>query len=498
MINQYNVNNSNIVLSSDLAAEKPLYIFFSEQMPTLLYSDSITELLNSSCVPKPLKISTEGLSFLLQSGVVPPPKTVYQGVYILGIGDTAHISIVNGKIDLKFQHDFPFMSSNRLAVEEMEPDENLILQMLAEATKDNIDNSKQSFLFHSAGKDSNSIALALAEAGWQHKVTLITHKSKGSADESAISLKIAKQLGFKHQTLHEVDQLKAEHYQAIENYFINAPFPCSDNVSLAYPLYTQQLPELKGANIIDGGGNDSYMATPPTHRELKTARYSRFTHNASLLRYLVRSENIVSPLIRTPAEWFGMSGLSYADTQAILPNAINVYPYWKKETQKRKKWDLFDFKASVLTPITASELHIRKVRNFADSIGSNIVLPFANQKIAEYFSKMPEHYLFDRLTLKNKLILRILLKDKIGLDSDKLGKLGFSYDSRSIVLNNWHEISREISDCELWNTLPVYKAICRMKEKSMLKKGWGAEASSRYIYRLYLVSAWYKYNRYLK
>ena len=75
-----------------------------------------------------------------------------------------------------------------------EPNENFILELLANATIERIDKNKPSFLFHSAGKDSNTIALSLAEAGWQNKVTLITHKSKGNADESEISSKIAKNL----------------------------------------------------------------------------------------------------------------------------------------------------------------------------------------------------------------------------------------------------------------------------------------------------------------
>ena len=56
------------------------------------------------------------------------------------------------------------MKANRLQPKDMQPNENLILEMLAEATLSRIDKSKPSFLFHSSGKDSNSIALALAEA----------------------------------------------------------------------------------------------------------------------------------------------------------------------------------------------------------------------------------------------------------------------------------------------------------------------------------------------
>jgi asparagine synthase (glutamine-hydrolysing) len=497
MITQYTQNQPGLVLESDLAGEFPLYLYWPQDQTTLFYSTSITELLNDARVPKPLKVSNEGISFLLQSGVVPPPKTAYQDIYILGIGDKAQVSTQNGKVQVAFSHQFPFMNANRLPADEMQPDEDLILKMLAEATISRIDASKPSFLFHSAGKDSNSIALALAEAGWQDKVTLITHKSKGHADESEISAKIAKQLGFKHQVLHEVDQLQAEHHQAIEDYFINAPFPCTDNVTLAYPLYAHQLHELKGANIIDGGGNDSYMMTPPTAREQKILPLSKLTHHASFMRHFAKSESLLSPLIRTLAEWCGMSGLSFADTKKILPDAVNVYPHWKRESQLRNDWDLFDFKTCILTPVTASELHIRKARNFADSIQSNLVLPFANQQVAQYFSKMPEAHLFDRKSLKNKLILRKILKDRIGLDSDALGKMGFSYDSRSIVLQNWVNITQEITACTLWHQPGLVKVITRMRNR-MNGSGWGAAAAGRLLYRIYLLSSWFNTSQYLK
>jgi len=496
MINQYNPNMQSLVIESDLAGEFPLYLYWPQDQSTFLYSTSIVELLSDPRINKPLKVSNEGLSFLLQSGVVPPPKTAYQDIYIVGIGDKAQVSTENGKVKVDFSHQFPFMNSNRLPTDAMQPDENFILQILVEATISRIDKKNPIFLFHSAGKDSNSIALALAEAGWQDNVTLITHKSKGKADESEISSKIAKQLGFKHQILHEVDQLQSEHHQEIEDYFINAPFPCTDNVTLAYPLYAYQLPDLKGANIIDGGGNDSHMMTPPTARELKVLPLSKLTHRASFLRHFAKSESLLSPLLRTPAEWCGMSGLSFSDAKKIFPDALNVCLHWKQESESRKDWDFFDFKTDVYSTRTIAEMHIRKARNFADSINSNLVLPFANQQVAEYFAKMPEAYLFDRRALKNKLILRKILKKRIGLDSDALGKMGFSYDSSSIVLDNWDNLFKEITSCTLWEQAGLIELIVRLKNR-MAKTGWGAGASGRLLYRIYLLSAWHNRSRYV-
>jgi len=495
MINQFGLSQPSIVVQSDLAGEFPMYIYWAVDKQFLLYSSSITELLNDNRIPKPLKVSSDGISFLLQSGVVPPPKTAYENIYILGIGDTAQIETLNGKIEVEFKHQFPFMNANRLQTDEMTPDEDLILEMLADATISRIDETKPSFLFHSAGKDSNSIALALAEAGWQDKVTLITHKSKGTADESVISAKIARQLGFKHQVLNEKDQLQHEHQRAIEDYFVQAPLPITDNVTLAYPLYAHQLPELNGANIIDGGGNDSYMVTPPNAQELKVLPLSKWFHHLSFMRNFIKSESLLNSLLRTPAEWCGMRGLTYADSNKLYPQRDNVYAHWKQESLLRNDWDLFDFKTSILTTVTASELHIRKARNFADSISANMVLPFANVQVASYFSKMPEQHLFDRKTLKNKLILRKILMERIGLDSDAMGKMGFSYDSRAIVFQNWDWILIEIEQCSLWNYEALMKVVTRMKMR-MNGTGRGAGVAGRLLYRIYLLSAWYNRNKF--
>jgi asparagine synthase (glutamine-hydrolysing) len=48
-------------------------------------------LLDSPNAKKPLKVSDEDMSLLLQIGVVPPPKTNYKNFYIVGLGDKAGV-----------------------------------------------------------------------------------------------------------------------------------------------------------------------------------------------------------------------------------------------------------------------------------------------------------------------------------------------------------------------------------------------------------------------
>ena len=47
-----------------------------------------------------IKITSEGISFLLQSGVVPPPNTIYKNIFIVGIGDI--VKTIDNKIEIAF------------------------------------------------------------------------------------------------------------------------------------------------------------------------------------------------------------------------------------------------------------------------------------------------------------------------------------------------------------------------------------------------------------
>lgn len=491
MVKVYRLNSDPLTLTSDLAGENPLYLYLSDDKRVLLYSQSIVALMGDTIVKKPLRVSSQGVSFLLQSGVVPPPKTAYDNIFIVGIGDSVTVKTKNGQIDLSFKHEFPFLNNKRLKYGEMEPDEDLILQLLAEATISQIDPSQPSFLFHSAGKDSNSIALALAEAGWQDKVTLISHKSQGKTDESEISKSIAKKLGFKHQVLYEVNKFDEEHKSAIESYFEKAPFPCTDNVSLAYPFYSLQRPELIGANLIDGMGNDVYIGHIPGKNEYDRQRYSKILKHARFLTSYAHSSSFFNVAGRTRCEWTGMFGFSYSDAQRIYSPTTDVSQYW---LEKDNDLDYLDFRASIRGVILDPEIFTRKVRNFSNSISAKLILPWANQSVAEYFSKMPEVYLFDRNKLKNKCVLRTMLKDRMGLDSDVLGKMVFSYDSIKIVTQNWHYIESEIKSCDLWDHKGLGSMLLRMN-KGMLRKGWPGSVSARLIYRLFLLSEWFNNHR---
>ena len=114
------------------------------------------------------------------------------------------------------------------------------------------------------------------------------------------------------------------------------------------------------------------------------------------------SESLFHVAGRTRAVWTGLSGLFFLH-QENFTGCFDMSSFW---LAKDSSQDYLDFRPFMRGTIIDQEIFTRKARNFADSINANMVLPFANQQVAEYFAKMPEQHLFDRKALKNKLILR--------------------------------------------------------------------------------------------
>jgi len=490
MINRYTLNNPTISIKSDLAAQFPVYIYLSDKKDYLLYSTSIQELLEHKEVIKPLSVKSESISFLLQNGIVPLPNTIYNNIFSIGIGDKVTVETIDNKINLSFEHTFAFKNEQR--DKETEIDEQYILKLLADATSSKLRKGVSSYLFHSAGKDSNMIALALAEAGYQNQITCITHQSSGESDESEISKKIAQKLGFKHQTLYLPKKLEKSHLNSINNYFENAPLPCVDNVTLAYPLYNTQI-DFRGTNIIDGSGNDVYIGHIPDKSEYSKQKYFSKLHYFRYLTDRFDSSNKLRNLTLTQSEWAGLSGFSFGDSQSIFKNSYNVYEYWKKADKTREKWDYLDIRADIWGCMVESDRVIRKSRNLATLTQANLILPWCDSEVANYFSKLPENKLFDRQELKNKLILRKMLKEKIGLDSDKIGKMAFTFDFFSILEMMQKEVQQEIIQCKLWDETTIKKMLEHLYKNTKINF-----KNKVLIQRLYLISAWYNKNRYIK
>lgn len=489
MVNEIHLANfqGKKIITSDIAGHNPIYIFNDEYI--IYYSINLVELLDK--ISSKLNISSLGVSFLLKSGVIPTPRTIYKNLYVISIGNQAIIETISNSFSISFSNNFPFVRRKDL---NNIPNETYIINLLADATISRVKNNKNNFLFHSAGKDSNMIALALSDKGFSD-LFCVSHQSVGKKDESNISKKIATKLGFKHATLTEPETINRKHVLAFENYFRNIPLPSVDEVTLAYPIYNTQI-DFKDSNIIDGMGNDVYIGHIPSLREYRFANYLSSLSFLKSPANNFHSENYLNIISLNRVEWTGLVGFMGKDCSLLFNDFESVDEYWNNLDIDNSNLDYIDLRAKVRGGIIDQEIFMRKVRNFVDINSSNLIFPWADSNVANYFYSLNEKYLFDRKKLRNKVILREILKKRIGLDSDELGKLGFSFNYWKILDLIFDNVRSDILDCSLWNKSNMELILNRLYNRASISNRFSNRAKAL-IQRLYLISMWHNNNKYI-
>lgn len=488
-IREVHPRDTPVEISGPIAGKEPVYLYLDKERSFLLYSTSLKELLEDQRVHKPLEISEKGISFYLLSGVIPTPYTIYKDVYVLNVGDKARVDSKDEKLHIEFSHNFPFRNEKRSKELEFNPD--YLLDLLELAIVENIIPERPIYLFHSLGKDSNTLALALAKSPVRDYVTSLTLATGDRKDESIIASEIAKKLGFSHIKLYLPERVSSELLEKFDYYFENISHPCIDGASLAYPIYSMQI-DFENSNVIDGSGNDMYFGHVPRAIEFKRQRFFPIFNFLRPISELLPTGNPLQGLTKTRAEFIGLRGFTYRDAKKIFPKVVSVTDYWKQESLKRRGWDYFDVKADLWGTNVEYDLVIRKVRNFAEVFKVNLILPWTDERVATYIGNLPERILFDRKNFRNKIPLRELLKERLGLDSDSLGKYSYGFDAYAFLKKIESKVKEEIIFCKLWNKQEAEKLYISLKNKDKKK------FFRNLLVRLFIISSWYNHNRYLR
>ena len=95
-------------LSCDLAAERPIYLFVSRDQSIALWGQDIELVLLAARDYQSISVNEQAVSFLLQDGVVPPPLSAYEDLYIVSIGISVELSCVHDRIAVRIEERFPF------------------------------------------------------------------------------------------------------------------------------------------------------------------------------------------------------------------------------------------------------------------------------------------------------------------------------------------------------------------------------------------------------
>jgi asparagine synthase (glutamine-hydrolysing) len=505
VIESKDIGEKSVCLRSGFLENEQIYHYVSQCKKVLFWSKSLeglTKHLENRL--EPVNLSKKSFSFLCQSSFLPRPFTPYHRVFTVPRGASVTYSSTRGLFYKPVVENGLSQAGFQLRDQgtEIIPSYSELLEKIFNSVRDNFDSSQPGFLFHSAGKDSNAIALALAEGGWQKQVTLICHKSEGKSDESIMSRKLALRMGFAHRTLASPGMLNENDQSNFKRIIKATAIPSLDAVSPFYVSYLNQLPELEGSNIIDGGGNDIYMGLPATTRDRFLLRMTRYTSKLRQSSTFMASGSWLSSLCKTPAESCGITGLSFSDVKTILSSTkephelINVYEYWSEMSNSlAKNMSDHEFKTAIVGQI-ADEVHIRKIKNYAIAVGANLILPWTDKRVAKYVRSWPDQFIIDIQKSRNKPFIRNMLKDMLDLDSDKLGKLGYSVDVPGFVIHNWRWIYETTVKSPVWESNEI-KRLCRQLNERMLGGGRYSSYSATLLLRLFLLSLWASDRRFI-
>ena len=210
------------------------------------------------------------LADLLRNAFVYPPHSIYRDVKLA-------ISGFDPAQDLHADPQFHFLyqSSSAPARPRMGAvDNELLLKVYHGLLCDAISRSSASmtspWLLQSGGKDSTSMAIALAEA--RPQTTCITYLGGREEDEVDSARFVAKQLGLRHEVL-VCDPGRA--YDRYLDMVPKMPLLTADFAMLSYADLVTEIAASGGDGVLDALGSDSYFGMPIHWRQRLKALLAR-------------------------------------------------------------------------------------------------------------------------------------------------------------------------------------------------------------------------------
>lgn len=434
------------------------------------------------------RVSPFGLSHTLETGFVPMPSTIYEGVYRLGSGDWIRATADGDRIAVDFGSDYPWLPTR--SRQDQRPDTATLYDLIVRSLNKQLELSGgEAFLMLSSGKDSVALAVALADSGYD--VPCITYKSGGDDLEHAFAADFCRTLGLRHQIV-EMPRDPGVIRRYLTHYFENAVAPSADHALIPFVVAVAES-GLGAGGVIDGGGNDTYMGYLPSRIRVLKRRYRvRGRRTADLVGRLTRVDSPINYLARSEAaSSFPGRNLRHHETRRLYADAVETAGYWYDLGESLAAMNRMDATVLTLLRHTEGARSNDKVRIVAPAHGLTALLPYCDKGLAEYYFHLPQDARYDIETGTNKVLLRQLLDEKIGYAASGVGSGHFSFDGAGFVAGNAEFVREEILSCMLWE--PAIRDMVA---------GW-LEALPRrpflfhVLVPLFLVSGWHNHSRYL-
>jgi|GEM_PF-3134510 len=479
-----------VVLRGGNAGASRLYAYRHNR--TVYSSTSLPDLLNHMRKHTGgVEVDADAIPFLLHNSLVPPPQTAFKDVWVLGIGDVLAFPADGGQPH--WYCDFPYFSAN--STERSKPSTKTLLNLLCRSVEDSV--NTDATLMMSSGKDSVALALALAESGKAATSHAYTYTDDGQpVDESADAARLAKKLGIAHTTI-TLPRNPKEVKKALQTYFAGTSYLTCDPTIIPYVMGMHQAGVGAGGTLVDGTRNDIYMGITASPQYVKLCKYYKaigggFT-NMHALRALVPFHTKAVKFLSTYPEvnLYKHGHLRLPEIRKVYPTGVQPEVYWKTVYNAYRHLNMEDLRGYIIGQYFDGASVMLKAPLVAETFGLSSTMPWAYQPLADYYFNLPREARFNTATQTNKVLLRQLLKEKLGYDASAIGKRIFYFNMHKFVAENMDFIRDEIMACKLW---PEKARPGWQKHLDTAKTHPRAAGA---VIDAFLVSGWHNHNRYL-
>jgi hypothetical protein len=338
---------------------------------------------------------------VLRNAFVYPPHTIYRDVKVAPFGfDPAH------DLHAAPEYRFAFRSSpapaSRPAAQAVDEDSLLTTyhRLLCEAVARSTAGMQAPWMLQSGGKDSSSLAIAVAEA--RPDTCCLTYLGGREEDEVASARAVARQLGLRHEALVCQPTRAYDRYLALVP---RMPLLSADFALLSYADLITEIAQAGGDGVVDGLGSDIYFGTPVDARRSTLFRMARgLPVPAGLFRAGPVSRSFVACFVLAtlgmdPFErYFPGSRFSDAEVDRLLGRPVAA--------QSRQRLRVFqeelagartiEARKRVTLAIVEAGAGFPKGQYTTSALGLRQAYPFCDGQLAEWvYREVPDAQLID-------------------------------------------------------------------------------------------------------
>lgn len=331
---------------------------------------------------------------LLRNTFVYPPHSIYRDVKVASSGFDPEQDMHDHP-----QFHFPFQSALATSRPPANAiDDNVLLQtyhgLLCDAVSLATADMRSPWLLQSGGKDSTSMAIAVAEV--RPETTCLTYLGGDEENEIASARFVAQQLGLRHEALACDPGRAYDRYLAM---LPRMPLLTADFAALSYADLATEVSLHEGDGIIDALGSDQYFGAPLHSRQwvlAMLARRLKLPQSVFKSRLVSRSFKLCFALSTLQMDGFEryFPGSRFSDAE------VDVLFGWPIATCSRKRMETFhaDIAAAKsaeavrrISIIIAESAAFAKGMYAASALSLRLVFPYCDERLRDWiFNDVPD------------------------------------------------------------------------------------------------------------